>query len=391
MVITSIDLKNYRNYRDLHLDLHPEINVFYGDNAQGKTNILESAYVCATAKSHRGSRDKEIIEFGENESHIKLMAEKDRVPVRIDMHLRKNGSKGIAVNGIPLRKTSELFGVIHVVFFSPEDLSLVKNGPAERRRFINMELCQLSSLYVHNLIQYSRSVLQRNQLLKDSGYFPETEALLDTWDEQLIRYGTEIIRERGEFIRDLSGIVGAIHSRLSGGKEEMEIRYEPDCRAEAFAMDLANSRSRDIRMKTTCTGPHRDDISFYVNGVDIRKYGSQGQQRTAALSLKLAEIELVKRLSKDEPILLLDDVLSELDSGRQDQLLSAIQNTQTLITCTGLEDFISRNFRINRVFEVREGTVRLAKSPDSRGEEPPESLQENPRENPDDGRNKEEE
>ena len=379
MVITSIDLKNYRNYRELHLELHPEINVFYGDNAQGKTNILESAYVCATAKSHRGSRDKEIIEFGENESHIKLMAEKDRVPVRIDMHLRKNSSKGIAVNGIPLRKTSELFGVIHVVFFSPEDLSLVKNGPAERRRFINMELCQLSSLYVHNLIQYSRSVLQRNQLLRDGGHFPDTEALLDTWDEQLIRYGTEIIRKREEFIRDLSGIVSSIHGRLSGGKEQMEIRYEPDSGEKTFARDLAEGRSRDIRMKTSCTGPHRDDISFYVNGIDIRKYGSQGQQRTAALSLKLAEIELVTRLSKDEPILLLDDVLSELDSGRQDQLLSAIQNTQTLITCTGLEDFISRNFRINRIFEVREGSVSLI------------PAGQDPRENPDNGRNKEEE
>lgn len=355
MVITSLDLYNYRNYGSLHLDLHPEINVFYGDNAQGKTNILESVYVSATTKSHRGSKDREIIRFGEDESHIKLMLLRDSVPVRIDMHLRKNGAKGIAVNGIPLKRASELFGVVNVVFFSPEDLSLVKNGPAERRRFINMELCQLNPLYVHSLIQYNRAIMQRNQLLKDSGIYPETETLLDTWDEQLVHFGKEIIREREKFIRELAGIVAGIHERLSGGREKMDVRYEPNSRAEDLALDLLSGRQRDIRMKTTCTGPHRDDISFFVNEVDIRRYGSQGQQRTAALALKLAEIEMVKKITGEEPVLLLDDVLSELDAGRQDHLLLAIRHTQTLITCTGLDEFISRNFRINRVFRVNDG------------------------------------
>lgn len=193
MVIKSIELMNYRNYRELHMDFDQGINVLHGDNAQGKTNILESIYVCATTKSHRGSRDREIIEFGEDESHIKMNLLKEGVPHRIDMHLKKNKPKGVAVNGIPIRRASELFGVINVVFFSPEDLNLIKNGPGERRRFIDLELCQLNKLYVHSLSQYNKIVLQRNKLLKDIGFRPEYEEMLDIWDEQMISYGCEII------------------------------------------------------------------------------------------------------------------------------------------------------------------------------------------------------
>ncbi len=222
-----------------------------------------------------------------------------------------------------------------------------------------MELCQLNPLYVHSLIQYNRVIMQRNQLLKDMYFHPEYEAMLDVWDEQMVRYGTELIRERKKFIEELTEIVSGIHKSLSGGKEEMIIRYEPDSPEENLSRDIREGRARDIRMKTTMTGPHRDDISFFVNNIDIRRFGSQGQQRTAALALKLAEIELVKKITKEEPILLLDDVLSELDSNRQDHLLSAIHHTQTLITCTGLDDFISRNFRINRIFRVSAGSADL--------------------------------
>ena len=357
MIIESVELKNYRNYDELHIDFDPGTNVLYGDNAQGKTNILEAVYVCATTKSHRGSKDREIIEFGEEESHIKMNLRKEGVPYRIDMHLKKNKTKGVAVNGIPIKKASELFGVVNVVFFSPEDLNLIKNGPAERRRFIDLELCQLNRLYVHSLVQYNKVIVQRNKLLKDLAFQPEYEEMLDIWDMQLVSYGKELIRYRRDFIDQLNSIIQEIHFNLSGQKEQLIIQYEPNTEAEDLAAAVKKSRFSDMKQKTTLTGPHRDDISFYVNQIDIRKYGSQGQQRTAALSLKLAEIELVKKIVKDYPILLLDDVLSELDSGRQQHLLSCISHIQTVITCTGLDDFISHNFQIDKIFRVVSGTI----------------------------------
>lgn len=357
MIIESLELKNYRNYEQLHIDFDQGTNLLYGDNAQGKTNILEAIYVCSTTKSHRGSKDKEIIGFGEQESHIKLNLRKDGVPYRIDMHLRMNKTKGVAINGIPIHKASELFGVVNVVFFSPEDLNIIKNGPAERRRFIDMELCQLNKLYVHSLVQYNKIIMQRNKLLKEISFRPEYEEMLDIWDMQMVSYGREIINYREEFILTLNEIIKGIHYTLSGEKEELFIKYEPNVESDDFEKSLKKCRIQDMKQKITLTGPHKDDIIFYVNKIDIRKYGSQGQQRTAALSLKLAEIEIVKRIVKDYPILLLDDVLSELDKSRQEQLLSVIKHVQTIITCTGLEDFISRCFQIDKIYKVVKGTV----------------------------------
>lgn len=356
-MIESIELKNYRNYKELHMEFNQGTNILYGDNAQGKTNILEAVYVCCTSKSHKSAKDRDIIRFDQDESHIKLQIRKNNVPYRIDMHLKKNKPKGIAINGVPIRKASELFGIANVVFFSPEDLNIIKNGPSERRRFIDLELCQLNKLYVHSLVQYNKVLLQRNKLLKELFFKPEYEETLDVWDMQLVNYGREVIRFRREFIDQLNEIIRGIHRSLSGDKEEIEISYEPYTQEDQLADVLKRNRGQDMKQKTTLSGPHRDDISFIVNGIDIRKFGSQGQQRTAALSLKLSELELVKRISRDEPILLLDDVLSELDSGRQNHLLSAIQNIQTMITCTGLDDFVSHQFHINKVFQVVQGTV----------------------------------
>lgn len=357
MIITSVELLNYRNYGQLHMELSSKTNILYGDNAQGKTNILEAVYVCCTTKSHRGSKDKEIIRFGEEEAHVKLNLEKDKVPYRIDMHLKKNKAKGIAVNGIPIHKASELFGIANVVFFSPEDLNIIKNGPAERRRFVDLELCQLNKLYVHVLVQYNRIVVQRNKLLKELVLKPEYEPTLDVWDEQMISYGIQVMEYRNEFISQLNEIIKDIHYRLSGEREHLVIHYEPNVKSEDFKAVLAKNRGQDIRQKTTLCGPHRDDISFFINDVDIRRFGSQGQQRTAALSLKLSEIELVKKIVRDYPILLLDDVLSELDSKRQNQLLSNIHHIQTMITCTGLDDFVNNRFPIDKIFKVTDGTV----------------------------------
>lgn len=357
MIIESLELKNYRNYDELHMQFSPGTNILYGNNAQGKTNVLEAVYVCSTTKSHRGSKDRELIRFQEDESHIKMTVRKNDVPYRIDMHLKKSKAKGVAINGIPIRKASELFGIVNVVFFSPEDLNLIKNGPAERRKFIDLELCQLNKLYVHSLVSYNRVLLQRNKLLKELFFHPEYEETLDVWDMQLVQYGQDVIRCRQEFIEQLNELIHGIHLQLSGNKENLRIIYDPNTSSENMETDLKRSRQQDMKQKTTLIGPHRDDIGFFIGDIDIRKFGSQGQQRTAALSLKLAEIELVKKTVKDYPILLLDDVLSELDGERQNHLLSAIQHIQTMITCTGLEDFVNNRFKIDKLYHVVEGTV----------------------------------
>lgn len=350
MNIESLELSNYRNYKNLYMDYSPKTNLLFGNNAQGKTNILEAIYICAAGRSHRGSKDKEEIKFGEDEAHIKININKNNINYRIDIHLKKNRPKGIAINGIPIKKTSELLGIFNVVFFSPEDLSIIKNGPSERRRFLDMELCQLNSLYVHSLICYNKILIQRNKLLKDFNFIKESKETLDILDIQLIKYGKEIIRYREVFIDELKNIIKKISKDISG--EYININYEKNIEIDKYEEKLKNKRNEELKLKMTLIGPHRDDISFSIDGVDIRKFGSQGQQRTAALSLKLSEIELVKEKVKDTPVLLLDDVLSELDKKRQSKLLEYIGDIQTVITCTGLEDFINSNLDIDKIYNV---------------------------------------
>lgn len=358
MIIKSLELSNFRNYDLLDMEFDKGTNILYGDNAQGKTNILEAIYLCATTKSHRGTKDKDIVNFAEEEAHIRTFLEKKGEEVRIDMHLRKNKSKGIAIDGTKIKKAAQLLGLMNVVFFSPEDLAIIKNGPAERRKFVDMELCQLDMMYLNHLNQYNKIVNQRNALLKDLYFNPGLRDTLDVWDMQLVSFGTGIIERRITFVKQLNEIIRGIHLSLSGGKEELEIVYEPDVDTAGFEEKMRLSREKDIRMKQTTTGPHRDDFGFYANGIDIRKFGSQGQQRTAALSLKLSEIELVKQMTGDTPILLLDDVLSELDSSRQNYLLGSIGDIQTIVTCTGLDEFVNNRFEINKVFNVVNGRVK---------------------------------
>ena len=357
MYIESVQLKNFRNYDSLELTFDKGTNIFYGNNAQGKTNILESLYLCGTTKSHRGSKDKEIIRFGEEESHIRMMIRKDEFSYKIDMHLRKNKAKGVAINGLPIKKARELFGIVNLVFFSPEDLNIIKNGPAGRRKFIDLELSQLDKVYFNHLSNYSRIVNQRNHLLKDSAYRQDAMETLDIWDLQLVQYGNAIIARRKQFVDEMNEIVSGIHKKLTGGKEEIRLIYEPSTKNMSLEQALEMNRQRDIRMKSTSVGPHRDDVCFMVGNLDIRRFGSQGQQRTAALSLKLAEIELVKRVIGDTPVLLLDDVLSELDKHRQNYLLDSIHDIQTLITCTGVDEFVNHRFEVNKVFHVQNGQV----------------------------------
>lgn len=360
MIVKSIELSDFRNYKSCRIDLDCQTNIFYGDNAQGKTNILEALYVSATTKSHKGSRDREMIRFGTEESHIRTVVEKEQEEYQLDIHLKKNSSKGIAVNRIPIRKASELCGILNIVMFSPEDLAIIKNGPAERRRFLDLELCQLDKIYLMELTRYHRILNQRNKLLKDIIYRKDLTDTLSVWDEQLFESGKKIIQTRRNFLQEIGEIVTGIHHTLSGGKEELKVSYEPDTSEDELEKTLLQNRERDIRYGQTSEGPHRDDISFFINQVDIRKYGSQGQQRCGALSLKMAEIELVKKMIHDKPVLLLDDVLSELDSSRQNYLLNSIHDIQTLITCTGLDEFVKNRFSINRVYRVNKGTIEPA-------------------------------
>lgn len=341
----------------MSLGFDKSTNIFYGDNAQGKTNILEAVYLSGTTKSHRGTKDKDMIQFGANESHIETIVEKNGIKYQIDMHLKKNSPKGIAINKIPIRKASELFGIINIVFFSPEDLNIIKNGPGERRRFIDLELSQLDKVYLNNLSNYNRIVNQRNHLLKEIDYNKGALETLDIWNMQLIQYGNKIVERRQKFIEEINKIISNIHKKLTGNREDIKIVYEPSNGALSFEQALLKNKEKDLRIKSTSVGPHRDDIAFLVSDIDIRKYGSQGQQRTAALSLKLSEIELVKQSIHDTPVLLLDDVLSELDKHRQNYLLDSIHDIQTLITCTGVEEFVNHRFSINKVFLVQNGQV----------------------------------
>ena len=361
MKIDSIEVGNFRNYQNAKLEFHEHTNILYGDNAQGKTNILESIFVCGTSKSHKGSSDKELIRIGEEEAHIRMFMRKNNIPHKIDMHFRKNKGKGIAIDGIPIKKSSELLGFINIIFFSPEDLRIVKNGPSERRKFINLELSQLDSFYLHDLGEYNKALAQRNKLLKQIVYKPSLKDTLSIWDMQLLDYGSKIILRRKKFIDNLAELVAQINSKLTGGREYTKVVYEPNTEIDDFEKKLTDAREKDMHFCNTSVGPHRDDLSFINNDVDIRKYGSQGQQRTCALSLKLAEIELVKNVINDTPILLLDDVLSELDRNRQNYLLDSIDNIQTIVTCTGLEEFIDGRLTLDRIFRIADGTVTLEK------------------------------
>lgn len=358
MIIKSLKLKNYRNYELLDLKFDPRTNILFGDNAQGKTNIVEALYLSGTTKSHRGTKDRDLIRFGCDEAHLETIVEKHGVDFQIDMHLKKNSPKGIAINKIPIRRAGELFGIVHFVFFSPEDLNIIKEGPAGRRRFVDLELSQLDKVYLSNLSNYNRIINQRNSLLKEISFHKNLIDTLDIWDMQLAEYGEKVIERRRQFIEQVNEIISDIHFKLTGGKERIQISYESSVGKYTFEEILKKNREKDIKFKSTSVGPHRDDLCFHVGDLDIRKFGSQGQQRTAALSLKLSEIELVKMIIRDTPILLLDDVLSELDKHRQNYLLESIHDIQTVITCTGLDEFVNHRFSINKIFYVKNGSVK---------------------------------
>ena len=357
MIIEYLELSDFRNYDEVHIDLSPNTNIFFGNNAQGKTNILEAVFLTGTTKSHKGSHDADIISFGRDFGVIRALFNKNGVDYKIGIQLRRDKRKAISINNSPIKKAADLLGIVNVVLFSPEDLSIIKSGPDKRRRFIDMTLCQVDKEYLFALSSYNKIVNQRNKLLKNYDKRVDISDTLDIWDDQLINYGNKVISKRERFISDIKNIINEIHCNLTGNNDVLNIDYKKNVKEEDYKERLKKSRDRDIIFKNTSIGPHRDDIDFSINDIDVKKFGSQGQQRTVALSLKLSEIEIIKKATDDTPILLLDDVLSELDLNRQKYLLETLGDTQTLITCTGLDEFVNNRFEINKCFRVSDGRI----------------------------------
>ncbi|NLZ47657.1 MAG: DNA replication/repair protein RecF [Clostridiales bacterium] len=359
MHVKYLQLLNYRNYKKLFLELNENVNIFIGDNAQGKTNILESIYYCSFGRSHRTNRDKEVIKWNENEAYIKLYIDREPIDKKIEIKILKEGKKAININSIKIRKISELMGVCNVVMFSPEDLKIVKESPGHRRRFLNMELCQLDRKYYYNLVQYNKVLMERNTILKGKQV---DQSILDIYDDQLATFGEYVIKRRMWYISQLNNYGKSIHKEITSNKEDVEFGYL--CQLKSFdniKMDLLEllkkNRASDIYKNSTSIGPHRDDFYISINGIDTRNFGSQGQQRTSVLTIKFASLKIIKEVTGEHPILLLDDVLSELDFKRQKYVLNSISDVQTIITCTGIEDI---KLYINdkaSIFYVKDGSV----------------------------------
>ena len=342
MIIKNLTLNNYRNYSNQSIEFSPNLNVIIGKNAQGKTNLLEAVFLCAIGKSPRTSRDKDLIKWDNQMSKISLNIAKKIGNKSIDIYLFHNQNKAIKIDSIGIKKIGQLFGTFNAIYFSPDELKLIKESPDERRRFMDIDLCQFDKNYYYNLSNYTQILQQRNKLLKT----PDSSTLKDTlpvWDEQLATYGAKIILARLELIRKLKKFVYNIHKNLTSDKEELIIDYQGyvadnEIELKNLLINKYNeSVDKDIKLGFTTVGPHRDDIKIMSNNIDLRSFGSQGQQRTAALSLKLAELEVFKDNLGEYPVLLLDDVLSELDNTRQTKLLEFVKPIQTLLTCTDFD------------------------------------------------------
>ncbi|QYR21702.1 DNA replication/repair protein RecF [Paenibacillus sp. sptzw28] len=367
MYLNSIQLQHYRNYEHLEVRTDSQVNLFVGPNAQGKTNLLEAIFVLALTKSHRTSKDKELIGWQSSDARIRGEVEKKYGKLSLDLTLSAQGKKA-RINGLEQRKLSDFVGSLNVVMFAPEDLEIVKGTPGIRRRFLDMEIGQVQPGYLHSLGQYGKVLAQRNNYLKSTSPGSSQQTMMDVWNMQLAEYGVKIVKKRQNFIHKLQKWAKHIHAGITAGTEELTIEYRPSFATDAaeeesvlfnqFMIKLTQVKDQELRRGMTLVGPHRDDLAFYINGKEASVYGSQGQQRTTALSLKLAEIELIHEEIGEYPLLLLDDVLSELDQNRQTQLIETFQSkVQTFITTTGLESVNVNKLHDSRIYHVRNGQV----------------------------------
>lgn len=365
MLVHSLTLRNYRNYKELALDFCDNINIFLGKNAQGKTNIIESVYYSAFGRSHRTHNDSDLIYWNEPGAILELSFERIGVGHNIKFEFKRGKRRTILWNESPIRR-SELIGKLNVVLFSPEDLFLIKGAPAERRRFLDRELSQANPAYCHDLLSYTHIVSQRNALLKRIREHSASVDMLELWDGQLAEFASRIVTKRIDAVKKLSNLSDSVQRRISADTEELSISYRISGMEDNVTRDLLSwynkriveLRNNDISRGSTCIGPHHDDIIISVNGVDLRSFGSQGQQRTGALALKLSELEFLHVETGEYPILLLDDVMSELDAVRRHQLMDFIRHEriQTIVTATD-EAFLP-NSGEDAVYHVNAGIVR---------------------------------
>lgn len=355
MYINKIKLQNFRNYNEQEINLNKSINVFYGDNAQGKTNILEAIFLCTFGKSFRTNKEKELIKLGKDNANVIIEYEKKDRDGKISISI--SDKKQILVNGIKIKKLSELLGNINIVIFTPEDINILKGGPALRRRFLDMMIGQLKPNYVYTLNMYIKTLEQRNNYLRQIKEENKPENLLDIWDEKLIEYADIIYKYRKEFIDKIKKKINIIHKKITDEKEEINIQYTSNCESkEVYSELLKQRRKLDIIKGFTTKGIHRDDFEIYINNKELSIYGSQGQNRTAILSLKLSELQVIYDEIEEEPILLLDDFMSELDINRRKNFLNNINNTQVIITCAEKIEFLKENVDYC-LYQVKEGEI----------------------------------
>lgn len=366
MRIKSLALRDFRNYKQLDVNFADSFNVIYGNNAQGKTNIIEAIFLCASGRSHRTSRDDELIRNEALGFDVKLQLSKNESDEELHITFNKEDRKKIRVNEVPIRKLGDLMGHLNAVIFSPEDLLIIKQGPAERRRFIDITLSQLRPSYFYDLQQYAKILFQRNCLLKKIMVQKDIEDTLEIWNRHLVKTGSRIMRARINFINQIDTFAASRHEKLTNNDERLKLNYIPSFEfdyksddidiEQEFNKMLSRCKSKEIMRGTTLLGPHRDDLDIILNEESTKIYGSQGQQRTAVLSMKLAEIDLMKEESGEYPVLLLDDVLSELDDRRKEYLLDSIRGVQAFITCTDKRIF-NRNLADTKFLYIVNGSV----------------------------------
>lgn len=369
MIFKSLELINFRNYERQSLRFEQGLNIIVGDNAQGKTNIIEALVVCATGKSHRTSRDVDMVKIGQKNFFIRLHCTRQQKQTNIEIFYETGKGKSIRVNGNNLNRIGQLMGSVYCVVFSPEDLLMIKEGPSQRRRFIDVFLSQIKPMYFYNMQQYIKTLKQKNALLKQNISEKDLSQTFDIWNEKLAEMGTEIMAMRADFIQKIAQEASKIHLNISDGKEELNLKYKPSFAVNIdkniskteinkyYISNLEKIRQREIMLKTCLLGPQKDDIDIEINGINIKQYGSQGQQRSAALSMKMAELEVFRQITGEEPVLLLDDVLSELDSGRKELLIKGSLGSQTLITTSEMDILNIDTEEKSNIIRVREGRI----------------------------------
>ena len=353
MWIKNIKIKNFRNYNQEEINLEKNINIFYGKNAQGKTNIIEAIFLCSLGKSFRAKKDNEMIKLNEKNAIVEIEYEKSDRDGKIKIEI--GNKKNIYLNGIKIKKLSELLGNLNIVIFTPDDINILKGGPQNRRRFLDIMISQLRPNYMHILNLYLKTIEQRNKYLRQIKEEHKDENLLEIWDEKLAEYAVKIYEYRKEFIEKIIKKINIIHKNITNGEEQIELEYITECDNKKKYLQLLKERRKlDIIKGFTTKGIHRDDFVIYINNKRLDIYGSQGQHRTAILSLKLSELNIIEDEIGEKPILLLDDFMSELDEKRRNHFLEKIEKTQVIITCTDKIDIENKNILI---YNVKEGKV----------------------------------